>query len=469
MEYNPHNYQTFATEHTVNTPCPGLFLDMGLGKTVSTLTAIDELMYNSLEINKVLVIAPKKVARDTWPEEIEKWDHTRHLRYSIVIGNVKQRKEALLAEADIYLINRENVAWMVNHYGGGFMPFDMLIVDELSSFKSPKAQRFKALRRVIPLFDRRVGLTGTPAPNGLVDIWSQIYILDRGERLGKTVTDFRNNYCYEDFSSRGQAYDKYEMTPASEQRIYDKISDICISMKSEDYLELPPQMDYVVNVKMDEKTTEQYNDFVKERIMEMMESSEGETVTAVNAAVLVGKLSQFANGAIYDENRKVHKLHDFKLEAFEDLVEEANGDPILAFYSFKHDLARIKESKRIGSLARELKTGQDMKDWNDGKIKLLLAHPASAGHGLNLQRGGCILAWFGIPWSLELYLQAAARIMRQGQTRPVKNYRFATEGTMDYKALKSLEGKKVGQDALMDAVKALIDRQKEFNRHETNK
>lgn len=457
MRYTPHNYQDFSTRHIIRNPESGLLIDMGLGKTVSTLTAVDELIYDRLEVDKVLVIAPLKVARDTWPEEIEKWDHTKHLTYSRVLGTEKQRKEALRTKADIYLINRENVAWLVSYFGGGHMPFDMLVIDELSSFKSAKAQRFRALRQVRPLFKRVVGLTGTPAPNGLVDIWPQMYLLDKGERLGKTITGFRQKYCTEGMKNGHVVY-KYNMSKASEKAVYDKIGDICISMKARDYLDLPPQLDYTINVRLDAKTKRAYDDFVRDRIMEMMSESTDGTITAVNAATLSGKLLQFANGAIYDEKKNVHRIHDFKLEAFEDLVEEANGDPVLAFYSFKHDLSRIRKSKRIGHLVRELQTAEDMKDWNDGKIPLLLAHPASAGHGLNLQRGGATIVWFGANWSLELYQQANARLMRQGQTRPVKVYHLAVEGSIDYDVMKALKGKADSQDALMSAVKALVEK-----------
>lgn len=456
MKYTPRKYQDFSTRHIIDNPAAGLFLDMGLGKTAATLTAIDELIYDRMEVSKVLIIAPKKVATDTWPDELGKWDHTRHLRFSVVVGTEKQRKQALRSEADIYLINRENVPWLVAHYGGGFMPFDMLVIDELSSFKSAKAQRFKALKMVRPLFKRVVGLTGTPAPNGLVDIWPQVFLLDQGERLGRTITGFRTEYCTEGMKNGHVVY-KYHMRKDKQQQVYDKIGDICISMKSEDYLDLPGRIDIDVNVRTDDCVMDAYNDFVRDRVMEMMENSEDGLITAVNAAALTGKLRQFANGAIYDADRAVHKIHDYKLEALEEIVEEAAGKPVLVFYSFKHDLSRIKASKAIGKQVRELKTSQDMKDWNAGKISLLLAHPASAGHGLNLQTGGHIMVWFGLDWSLELYQQACKRLDRPGQVEPVRNYRLLTEGTIDYKVLQALEGKRAGQDSLMDAVKALVD------------
>ncbi len=454
---NLHQYQKFSVQHIINKPFSALFLEMGLGKTVSTLTAIEELKYDRLEIDKALVIAPKSVARSTWSDEIQKWEHLKHLRISLVLGTEKQRKKALEQDADIYIINRENTAWLVSYYGGSYMPFDMLVIDELSSFKSAKAQRFKALRQVRPLFDRVVGLTGTPAPNGLVDIWSQIYLLDMGKRLGKTVTGFRQKYCREGMKNGHIVY-KYHLAKGAEKVIYNKIGDICVSMKSRDYLELPPQIDHTINVKLDNQTLSAYNTFAKERILEMLQGEDDTTITAANAAALIGKLMQFANGAIYDEDKNVKHVHNFKLEAFEQLVEESQGEPILAFYSFKHDLHRIKRLKGIGKFVRELKTPQDIKDWNAGKIKILIAHPASAGHGLNLQHGGSIVAWFGLTYSLELYLQANARLMRQGQTKPVKVFKFAVEDTVDYDIIKALDGKKTGQEALMGAVKAQINK-----------
>ncbi len=454
---NLHKYQEFSVQHIIKHPFAALFLEMGLGKTVSALTAIEELKYNRLEIDKTLVIAPKSVARNTWSDEVGKWEHLKHLRISIVLGTERQRKKALNTDADIYVINRENVAWLVSFYGGGYMPFDMLVIDELSSFKSAKAQRFKALRQVRPLFDRVVGLTGTPAPNGLVDIWPQIYLLDMGERLGKTITGFRQIYCREGLKNGHVVY-KYHIAKGAEKAIYNKIGDICVSMKARDYLELPPQIDNTINVKLDASTLESYNSFAREKILEMMQDGEDTTITAANAAALVGKLLQFANGAIYDEHKNVKAVHDFKLEAFKELVEESQGEPILVFYSFKHDLNRIRGLKGVGERVRTLKTSADMQDWNSGKIEILAAHPASAGHGLNLQHGGRIIAWFGLTYSLELYLQANARLMRQGQTKPVKVFKFAVEDTVDYDVLKAIEGKKTGQEALMSAVKAQISK-----------
>ena len=361
MKYIPHNYQDYSTKHIIENPGAGLFLDMGLGKTVSTLTAIDILKYEMFEVKKVLVIAPKFVAVNTWPEEIEKWDHLKHLRHSVIVGKPGQRIAALKADADIYLINRENVSWLVGLYGGGKLPFDMLVIDELSSFKSASVKRFKALRRVRGGFDRIVGLTGTPAPNGLVDIWPQIYLLDGGERLGGTVTSFRREYCTEGLK-KGHIVYKYNMNKSAEQRVYDKIGDICISMKSEDYLNLPEMITHEKHIEFDPKTWEAYKDFEKERVLEMPVDAETGEITAVNAAALCNKLQQFANGAMYDEDRNVHRLHSFKLEALESIVEEAHEDPILLFYTFKHDLSAILASKKIGKKVRVLKTQQDVRD-----------------------------------------------------------------------------------------------------------
>ena len=455
MIYTPHNYQEHSTNHIIANVGAGLFLDMGLGKTVSTLTAIDILKYEMFQTRKVLIIAPKFVAINTWPEEIEKWDHTKHLTYSVVCGTAKQRIRALKQETDVYIINRENVAWLVALYGGGLLPFDMLVIDELSSFKNPNSKRFKALKRVRGGFERIVGLTGTPAPNGMPDIWSQIFLLDGGKRLGGTVTSFRREYCTEGLK-KGHVVYKWHMNKEAEKRVYDKIGDICISMKTEDYLELPELMTQEVAIEFDDKTLKAYKDFRRDRVLEMDVDEQTGEVTAVNAAALSTKLQQFANGAIYDEDRNVVHIHDFKLEALENIVEEAQGDPILVFYSFQHDLERILASKKIGEKVRVLKGVDDIKQWNKGEIEVMAVHPASAGHGLNLQHGGCNMVWFGLNWSLELFQQALKRIHRQGQTRPVKMFILMVKHTIDVKIARSLEGKKEGQDSLMDAVKAIV-------------
>jgi len=454
-ESNLHEYQRFSVEHIIDNPEAGLFLDMGLGKTVSTLTAIDRLMNDYCEISKVLVIAPKRVAEDTWTTESAKWDHLRHLKLSVVLGTERERKEALKAKADIYVINRENVAWLVGYYQSAF-PFDMIVIDELSSFKSAKAIRFKTLRMIRPKVKRVVGLTGTPAPNGLIDLWPQLYLLDQGVRLGKTISNYRERY-FTPGKRNGAVVFNYNLKTESEQAIYDKIGDICISMKAKDYLSLPERVNHTIEVKLPKAIQEKYDTFEKEQVLAIIDSDDD--VSAVNAAALSTKLRQFANGAIYDAEKNYHVVHDEKLEALEEIVEAANGQPVLVFYSFKHDLARIQKRFK-GYKPRMLENSADIADWNAGKIQVLLAHPASAGHGLNLQAGGNIIVWFGVNWSLELYQQANARLDRQGQIKPVIVYHLLTVSTIDQKVFLSLEGKAEGQDSLMNAVKAIINKYK---------
>ena len=449
-ERDLHGYQRAAVDHIIDHPFCGLFLDMGLGKTVSTLTAIKRL-YGLFEIGRVLVIAPKRVAEDTWTTECAKWEHLRSLSVSKVLGTERQRREALAVSSDIYVINRENVAWLVSHLGGAW-PFDMVVIDELSSFKSNKSERFRALRRVRPLMHRVVGLTGTPSPNGLIDLWPQLYLIDMGERLGRTVTGFRTRY-FTPGRTNGQVVFDYRARNGSEEEIHRLIGDICISMKAEDYLSLPDLVDIPVEVSMPEDCRVRYEAFERDRVLEL--AKEGTDISAVNAAALTGKLLQYANGAVYDEDMNVHELHGAKLDALEEIVEQAAGEPVLVFFQFRHDAQRI--TKRLKAYCpKEMSGSGDIAAWNAGRIKVLLAHPASAGHGLNLQRGGHIVVWFGLPWSLELYLQANARLHRQGQDKPVRMYRIMTRGTMDADVAKALEGKKAGQDALMEAVKARI-------------
>ena len=450
MKYKPWPYQDYATKHIIENPGSGLFMDMGLGKTVATLTAINKLMYEDLEVDKVLVIAPKRVAEDTWTTETLKWDHLRHLRLSIVLGSEKQRKEALKQKADIYVINRENVAWLVGLYQNAF-PFDMVVIDELSSFKSAKAIRFKSLRMVRPLVKRVVGLTGTPAPNSLIDLWPQLYLLDMGERLGKNITRYRETY-FRPNRRNGHVVFDYKLLDGSQKAIYNKISDICISMKAKDYLQLPERITKDVRIYLSERDKLKYDEFERDQILAIEDADE---ISAVNAAALTNKLLQFANGAIYDVNKDWHSVHPAKLEALEETVEAAIGQPVLIFYSYKHDLERIKKKLKAYK-PRTLDSREDIKAWNRGEIPVLLAHPASAGHGLNLQAGGNIIIWFGNTWSLELYQQANARLDRQGQTKPVVVYRFITSGTMDEDVIKAIERKTSGQDALMEAVKARI-------------
>ena len=450
MIYNPHNYQDHATEHIMeNTEC-GLFLDMGLGKTVSTLTAINRLMFEDFEVNRVLVIAPKKVAEDTWIGERDKWDHLKHLKLSIVLGTERQRLTALRTKADIYVINRENVAWLVSHYGLGW-PFDMVVIDELSSFKSAKSVRFKHLRTIRPKIKRMVGLTGTPAPNGLLDLWPQMYLLDQGQRLGKTLTGYRQQYFTPGDRNGHIVYD-YELKKGNDQQIYDKISDICISMKAVDYLELPKRIDRIKEVHLPPAVMEKYFEFEKNLILSLEDT---EDISALNAAGLTNKLLQFANGAVYDDQKNWHEVHKEKLEALEEDMEAANGQPVLCFYSYRHDLERIlKHFKAYKPVL--IKGSAEIQLWNEKKIPMMLAHAASAGHGLNLQAGGNLIEWFGVQWGLELYQQAVARLDRQGQTKPVINSRIIAVGTMDEDVLKALADKADVQDAVMEAVKARI-------------
>jgi len=422
---------------------------MGLGKTIATLTAVSRLMFDSFEISKVLVIAPKFVAENVWSTETDKWDHTRFLRLSLVTGTQKQRIAAINAAADIYIINRENVVWLVNHYRSHF-PFDMIVIDELSSFKSPKAQRFKALRHILPYIKHIVGLTGTPAPNGLIDLWSQIYLLDQGESLGKRLTLFRDKY-FSPGKRNGPIIYEYKLKSGADQLIHQAISGICISMKSADYLELPDRIDHYIKVRLDKDTMKKYTDFEATLMLELLQ---GQEITAVNAAVLSGKLRQFANGAIYDESHNYIELHTAKLEALKELVEQANGNPILIFYEFRHDLSRILET--LEPWNPETFGNDTMKRWNNKEIQVLLAHPASSGHGLNLQYGGNTVIWFGTNWSLELYQQANARLHRQGQSKPVNVFHLIAEKTIDNEVIKSLASKSSGQESLMNSIKARL-------------
>ena len=452
MQYIPHKYQQLAEQHIYDVPRCGLFLEMGLGKTVVTLTAINNLIYDYFEVNKVLVIAPLRVAEDTWSRESAKWDHLKHLRISKILGTPLQRRKALAADADIYIINRENVVWLCNELSqiGDGWEFDAVVIDELSSFKSPKSQRFKALRKYITRSGRVIGLTGTPAPNGLIDLWSQIYLLDSGERLGKTVTGFRERYFLPNQRNQTTIFN-YKPKPEAERVINEKIADICISMKAEDWLEMPDRIDSIQTVRLSEKEMADYEKFEKQQYLLFLEGE----VTATSAAALTGKLLQYSNGAMYLPDGGYVKTSDKKLDMLEELVEAANGKPVLCFYSFRHDLERITE--RFPK-ARKLESAKEIEEWNNGEISMLLAHPAGAGHGLNLQAGGHIIAWFGLTWGLELYQQANARLYRQGQTEAVIIHHLITEGTMDSRVLESLQGKKDVQNDLMEALKVKYGR-----------
>lgn len=445
MIFKPHKYQQIAIDKIFELPRCGLFLEMGLGKTVITLTALERLMYDRFEVGRVLVIAPLRVAEDTWSRESEKWDHLKHLRISKILGTPQKRREALAADADIYVINRENVVWLCSELAGDW-PFDTVVIDELSSFKSPKAQRFKALRKYIVKSKRVIGLTGTPAPNGLIDLWSQIYLIDGGERLGRTVTGYRDRYFLPD-KRNGMTIFTYKLKPDADRLIWDKLSDICISMRAEDWLTLPERIDNLVTVRLTDKQRKAYDEFEREQYIEF---AEGE-VTALSAAALTNKLLQFSNGAVYKSDGGYIETGSGKLDALEDIITAAGGRPVLCFYSYKHDLERIRARF---DFAQTLDNSSQIERWNRGEIPLLLAHPASAGHGLNLQAGGSIIVWFGLTWSLELYQQANARLHRQGQQQKVIVHHLITEGTCDEKVYQSLQGKSCVQDDLLDALKA---------------
>lgn len=445
MKFIPHDYQKTALEFVLERPAAGLFLDMGLGKTVVSLTYIEELKNNYLEDIKALVIAPKRVAEDTWPTEHLKWDHLKNLKIVKIMGTSRQREAALKQEADIYIISRDNIAWLVDLLGINW-DFNTVIVDELSSFKSNKSLRFKKLRKVRPRIKRIIGLTGTPTPNGYEDLWPQIYLLDRGERLGKTLTEFRRRYF--DILYR-HGYNEYRLKEGAKDEIDNAIKDICISMKAKDYLKLKEPLFINRRVKLDKKEFDLYKQLERDAVLEI----DDKDITALNAAAVTNKLLQLANGAVYADNKDAIEIHNKKLEVLEELIDEANGEPVLVFYNFQHDKDRILKKFKD---ARMLDTDRDVKDWNAGKIKILLAHPASAGHGLNLQAGGHIVIWFGLNWSLELYQQANARLNRQGQTETVRIYHIITEGTVDEEVLKVLNGKEQRQEALLEALKARI-------------
>ena len=443
MRFEPWPYQTRAINWIHEHPSCGLLLDMGLGKTVITLTALNDLIMLG-EAERILVIAPLRVAEDTWSRECAKWDHLQHLRIAKVLGPAEDRLRALNSPADIWVINRENVPWLVNQVGKGHWPFGTVVIDELSSFKSPSSQRFKSLKKILHQTRRVIGLTGTPAPNGLLDLWSQIYLLDKGERFGKTITGYRQAHFDAGLKVHNVVV-KWRLKKGHDRIIYGLIKDLCLSMSAADYLDLPPRLDEECIINLPVQSRQVYDRLETELYAELG----GTEITAGNAAVLTGKLLQAGNGAIYDCMGHVTPLHDAKLDALDDLVEAANGNPLLVYYSYQHDLERIL-SRHPG--ARVLKTAQDITDWNSGKVEVMLAHPASAGHGLNLQDGGHNIVWYGLPWSLELYQQANGRLHRQGQTRPVVVTHIIAEDTMDEAVLKALKRKGDGQSALLEAV-----------------
>lgn len=450
MQYNPHDYQKYTINYILTNPIAAVFLDMGLGKTSITLTALNDLLFDYFDIHKVLIIAPLRVARNTWSAEMEKWEHLHNLKYSIVVGTEGERLAALNKQADIYIINRENVQWLVEKSGVPF-DFDMLIVDELSSFKSWQSKRFRSLMKVRPKVKRIVGLTGTPSSNGYMDLFAEFRLLDLGQRLGRFIGQYRNAYFKPD-KMNGPIVYSYKLLPGAEQQIYNKISDITISMKSTDYLKMPELVSSNYEVYLDDKEKERYEELKKDLVLQL---PDGE-ITAANAASLSGKLCQMANGAIYTEDGTFLEIHDKKLDALEDIVEAANGKPILLIYWFRHDMDRI--AKKLNELKvqfEKLDTDASIKKWNNGELPVAILHPMSGGHGLNLQSGGSTIVWFGMTWSLELYQQTIARLWRQGQTaNTVVVQHIVTKGTIDERILKALSQKDNTQSALIDAVKA---------------
>jgi SNF2 family DNA or RNA helicase len=448
MQFKPYSYQLYNIKRVITDKILALWLDMGLGKTVITLTAINDLKYNRFSVSRCLVVAPKKVAQGTWSNEAQKWDHLRHLRVITVLGTVAQRVRALNAPGDIWIMNRDNVVWLVDYYKNAW-PFDMVVLDEASSFKNHQAKRVKALTWVRHSINRLVELTGTPAPNGLVDLWAQIYLLDEGERLGRKVTHYRERYFHYDVDAH-----RYYPKSGTETAVHKALSDICVSMKAEDYLELPECITVDVPVMLDDKAKKAYKTLEKQMLLEVDEN----TIDAGSAAVLANKLLQLCNGAVYGENHDAVEVHDCKLEAFMELVEGLNGKSALVFYNFKHDLSRIKKALAGSGLrVRELKGPQDENAWNNRQIDILLAHPASCAYGLNLQQGGNHVIWFGLNWSLELYQQANKRLHRQGQAEKVIIHRLVVPGGVDEDVTAALEGKGAMQDRLLSALKARIE------------
>ena len=450
MKYSPHEYQRFAAEYIKSHPVAAVLLDMGLGKTSITLTALNDLLFDSFDIHRVLVIAPLRVARNTWSAEIEKWDHLRMLQYSIAVGTEAERLAALQKKSDIYIINRENVQWLISESGIPF-DFDMVVVDELSSFKNHQTKRFRALLKARPKVTRIVGLTGTPSSNGLMDLWAEFRLLDMGERLGKFIGQYRTQYFLPD-KRNGQVVFSYKPLLGAEEKIYGKISDITISMKATDHLKMPELVNSRYTVYLSEEEMERYGELKKELVLQLPDGD----ITAANAASLSGKLSQMANGAVYSDAEDVITIHDRKLDALEDIIEAANGKPVLVAYWFRHDLERITERlHKLKIPALRLDTDGSIQRWNAGGIPVALIHPASAGHGLNLQAGGSTLVWFGLTWSLELYQQTVARLWRQGQeSKTVVVQHIITKGTIDERIMAALSEKDTTQAALIDAVKA---------------
>lgn len=446
MKYFPHDYQRYATDFIINHPVSAVLLEMGLGKSVISLSAINELMLDYFDVSRTLVIAPLRVANSTWPDEIKKWDHLKHLNYSVVIGSEKERLDALGKPVHIYLINRENVDWLITKSGIPWK-FDMVVIDELSSFKSYQAKRFKSLLKVRPKLKRIVGLTGTPSSNGLMDLWAEFRLLDMGERLGRYITHYRQRFFIPDKRNQQMIF-SYKPKDGAEKKIYRLISDITISMKSKDFLKIPECLMNEVIVTLSDKEQKLYDSLKQDMVLSIEENE----IDAINAATLSNKLLQMSNGAVYNDDKESLQIHDRKLDALEDLIEGANGKPVLVAYWFKHDLEKIKDRFDV----REIKSAKDISDWNKGKIPVALIHPASAGHGLNLQAGGSTLIWFGLTWSLELYQQTNARLYRQGQDSTVVIHHILTKGTIDEDVMKALKAKERIQDALIESVKARL-------------
>lgn len=450
MEFIPHDYQKRAIDLAVRLPKLGLFLDMGLGKTVITLTAIQELIYNRFEVSRVLVIAPKRVAEDTWTREHAKWDHLKELKISKVLGDERQRVRALQEDADVYVIGRDNVIWLTDCYfqqmRKGWL-FDMVVIDELSSFKNPQAKRFRALRRAMPFTKRVIGLTGTPSPNSLIDLWAELYLLDRGERLGATLGEYREKY-FRPGARSGYVVYKWEPFRNAQKEIEEKISDICVSMDATDYLELPERIDNIIPVQLSPAEMAAYRKMETEQLLQIG----GNDIAALNAAAVMNKLLQIANGSVYSVDGEVIRIHRAKLDALSEITDTADS-PVLVFYSYQHDLAAIQSRIRD---TRVLESAEDIADWNAGKTHVLLAHPASIGYGLNLQEGGHIIVWYGLTWSLELYQQANARLHRQGQEKPVIIHHLIVEGTVDEDVMDALRRKDTSQASLLAALKSRV-------------
>lgn len=454
MKFRPYEYQQTAIKWIINNPRCGLFLDMGLGKTVSTLTAIQQLM-DDCEVSRTLVVAPKKVAETTWTTEAQKWDHLKSLKVAKVMGTEKQRKLALAEKADVYVIGRDSFVWLVGIFGG-MLPFDVLVIDELTSFKSSKSNRFKAMRMATPTAKRVIGLTGTPAPNGLIDLWAQMYCIDMGERLGRSVTKYRETYF--ETHKWNNIIVRCNVKKGYDEVIRKKIADICLSMQAKDYLQLPDLINHTIKVQLASTTMQAYTKFEREKVLQFQDEHQGETanVLAQSAAGLMNKLSQFANGAIYDDERNVHHVHDEKLDRLAEIIEAANGSSVLVFYQYKHDAARIAEKFNKAYRVKVYTDEKQLIEWNAGQVDILLAHPASTAFGLNMQDGGHYIVWFGTGWNLELYQQANARLHRQGQQYPVQVYNLVCSGTVDERAEAALENKKGVQQGLLDSLNYLI-------------